>query len=48
MASCNYIPLIMFNYVFLLNKQYKFDSISLNECNGKLMGGGSQDSEILW
>ena len=37
----------MFNYVFLLNKQYKFDSISLNECNGKLMGGVSRLGNLV-
>ena len=47
MALCNYIPQVIFNYVFQLKKQCKLGSIGLAECNGKLMKG-LKTLEILW
>ena len=37
MASCNYIPQIMFNNVFLIEQTVKTGSLRLNAWNGKLM-----------
>ena len=39
MASCNYIPLIMFNNVILMKQKVTTGSAGLDQCNGKLMVG---------